>query len=65
MNEEVPSKTEGTRVVLTLIVRVRFFRRSKVANSEFSGGILPKFELTQAFMVVLVTCKNEKRSDQK
>ena len=25
----------------------------------FCGGILPKFELIQAFMHVLVTCKNE------
>ena len=36
-----------------------FFRRSRAANSEVSGGILPKFILIQAFMVVLVTCKNE------
>ena len=26
----------------------RFFRRSRAANSEVSGGILPKFELIQA-----------------
>ena len=36
-----------------------FFRRSRAANSEVSGGILPKFKLIQAFIVVLVTCKNE------
>ena len=36
-----------------------FFRRSRAANSEISGGILPKFELIQAFIVALVTCKNE------
>ena len=29
------------------------------ANSEVSGGILPKFEPIQAFIAVLVTCKNE------
>ena len=29
------------------------------ANSEVSGGILPKFKLIQAFMVGLITCKNE------
>ena len=29
------------------------------ANSEVSDGILSKFELIQAFIVVLVTCKNE------
>ena len=26
---------------------------------EVSGGILPKFELIQAIIVVLFTCKNE------
>ena len=36
-----------------------FFRRSRAANSEVSRGILQKFELIQAFIVVLVTCKNE------
>ena len=36
-----------------------FFRRSRAANSEVSGGILSKFELIQAFIAVLVTCKNE------
>ena len=40
----------------------RFFRGSRAANYEVSGGILPKFELIQAFIVVLVTMvtyKNE------
>ena len=36
-----------------------FFRRSRAAKSDVSGGILPKFELIQAFIVVLITCKNE------
>ena len=40
------------------------FRRSRATNSEVSGGILPKSELIQAFIVVLiidflVTCKYE------
>ena len=35
------------------------FRRSRATNSEEGGGILPKFELVQAFIVVLITCKNE------
>ena len=30
-----------------------------MANSAVSGEIPPKFKLIQAFMVVLVTCKNE------
>ena len=46
--------------MLTRLYVVFFFRRSRAANSEVSGGILPKFELIQAFIVVLVTCKNEK-----
>ena len=36
-----------------------FFRRSRAANSEVRGGILPKFELIHAFIIVQVTCKNE------
>ena len=36
-----------------------FFRRSRAVNSQVSNGFLPKFELIQAFIVVLVTCKNE------
>ena len=57
-NEEDPIKNEGTRELTSLLFN--FFRRSRAANSEVSGGILPKFELIQAFIVVLVTCKNEK-----
>ena len=56
-NEEDPIKNEGARVPTSLLFD--FFRRSGAANSEVSGGILPKFELIQAFIVVLVTCKNE------
>ena len=55
--EEDPIKNEGARV-LTRLYDV-FFRRSRATNSEVSGGILPKFELIQAFIAVLVTCKNE------
>ena len=36
------------------------FRHSRAANSVVSGVILLKFELIQAFMYVLVTCKYEK-----
>ena len=32
---------------------------SMAAYSAVHGGIPPKFDLIQAFMVVLVTCKNE------
>ena len=54
---EDPIKNEGARM-LTRLYDV-FSRRSRAANSEVSSGILPKFELIQAFIVVLVTCKNE------
>ena len=35
------------------------FRRPRADNSGVSGGIWPKLELIQAFIHVLVTCKNE------
>ena len=37
----------------------QFFRRARADNSGVGGGIWPKFDLIQAFMRVLVTCKNE------
>ena len=52
--KKIQSKMKANKLI------VRFFRRSRVANSEVSGGIPPKFELIQAFIVVLVACKNEK-----
>ena len=55
--EDDPIKNEGARVVTRLYVV--FFGRSRVAYSKVSGGILPKFEIIQAYIVVLVTCKNE------
>ena len=56
-NEEDPIKNGDARV-LTRLYLVFFFRRSRAAKSKVSGGILPKFESIQAFIVVLVTCKN-------
>ena len=56
-NEEDPIKNEGARVVTTLLID--FFRCSRAANYQVNDGILPKFELIKAFMVGLVTCKNE------
>ena len=55
--EEDPLKNEGARVLTRLYDF--FFRRSRANNSEVSGRILPKFELIQAFIVVLITCKTE------
>ena len=37
----------------------QFFSRARADNSGVGVGIWPKFELIQAFMHVLVTCKNE------
>ena len=37
----------------------QFFRRARAGNSGVGGGIWPNFELIQAFMHVLLTCKNE------
>ena len=54
---EDPIKNEGARVVTTLYSN--FFRRARADNSGVGVGIWPKFELIQAFMHVLVTCKNE------
>ena len=41
-------------------VATSIFRCSRAANSVVSSGIWPKFELIQALMYVLVTCKYEK-----
>ena len=56
-NEEDSIKNEGARVFTTLYII--FFRRRMAAYSVICGGILPKFELVQAFMHVLVTRKNK------
>ena len=60
--KKIRLKNEGARVLTRLYhnkIISRFFRRSRAANSEVSGRIQPKCELIQAFIVVLVTCKNE------
>ena len=36
-----------------------FFRRSRAANSVVHGRISPNFELIQALMFIIVTCKYE------
>ena len=46
-------KNKGARVVTTLFIDF------SEANSVVGDGILLKFNLAQAFMIVLVTCKNE------
>ena len=56
-NEEDPIKYEGARVVTTL--SINFLRWSRRANSKVGDGILTKFNLIQAFIVVLLICKNK------
>ena len=55
-NEENLVKNKGTREVTRLC---QLFRRPRADNAAVSGEILPKFDLIQAFMHVLNTCKNE------
>ena len=55
-NEEDPIKNEGARMLTRLYV---VFSDAQGQLVPVSGGILPKFELIQAFKVVLLTCKNE------
>ena len=55
-NEEDPIKTEGSRVFTTLYIN---FSDVKGQITLELGGIWSKFKLVQAFMHVLVICKNE------
>ena len=58
-NEEVSNKNEGARVATRLYLD---FSLSKADNSLVSDRIWLNFELVQAFMIVLLTCKNEEVS---
>ena len=53
--EEDQIKNERARV----LTRLYDYFFSDATYSEVSGGILPKFEHIQAFIVVLVSVKNE------
>ena len=59
-NEEDPIKNEGVKSANK--IKHQFFRHSRAANFAVSGGILPKFKLIQAFMVVLVTGKDKMKA---
>ena len=54
--KEDPIKNEGASAYKIICC---FFRGSRAAFSDVSNGILPKFKLIQAFIVVIVTCKND------
>ena len=56
--KKIPSRMRALEY-LQAYRSVFFFRRSRAASSAVSGGIPPKFNLIQAYMVVLVTYKNE------
>ena len=49
-------ENEGARVFTTLYIN---FSDAQGQINGVGGGIWPKFELIQAFMHVLITCKNE------
>ena len=55
-NEKDPIKNEGARVLTRLYVN---FSNAQWQITPIIGGISPKFELIQAFMIVLLTCKDE------
>ena len=57
--EEDPIKNEGATVVTTLYSNFSDAQGQITLNSGVGVGIWPKFELIQAFMHVLITCKNE------
>ena len=56
-NEENPIKNEGGRVVTTFYINFSDTQRQIFPESVVVSGL--KFELIQALMHVLVTCKNE------
>ena len=55
-NKEDPIKNEGARVLTRLYV---VFSDAQGKLTPKSAGILRKFKLIQAFIVVLISCKNE------
>ena len=55
----LPAKMKKIRSKSVHNIIHQFFRRARADNSGVGGGIWPKFELIQALMHVLVTCKNE------
>ena len=59
---EDPINKEGSRVLTRFspYKSMGFFSNAEGQLTPVNGGILQNFVLIQAFMVVLVTCKNEK-----
>ena len=63
-NDENQFKHEGTsgHNMSPIISIWDFYSPSRAANSVVQGRIYLKFELIPAFIVVLITCKNEEDS---
>ena len=60
--EEDQIKNEGARVVTTFLPSYKSMGIFPYAQGQLTtvqGWAWPKFQLIQAFMVVLITCKNE------
>ena len=60
--EKDQMKNRGENVMTSfspLLVYGIFFRRSRAANSLVHGRISPNFELIQALMYIIITCKYE------
>ena len=58
-NEMDQINKEGARVFTTLFIVLFFSRCSRAVNSVVSGRIWLKFELIQALLHALVSCRNE------
>ena len=60
-NEEDQIKNEGARVATTFLTlkNGNYSKRSMAANSTVPSESWAKLKLIQAFMIVLITCKNE------
>ena len=56
---ENPIENEGASLRVVTALYIKFFRCARTANSVVGDGIWSKFKVIQAFMVVLITCKNE------
>ena len=57
--KKIRSKMKALECLIKDYISFFFSDAQGAANSEVSNGILPKFELIQAVIVVLVTRKNE------
>ena len=57
--EKDQMKNSGENVIFSIIILWIFFRRSRAANTVVHDRISPNFELIQALMYIIDTCKYE------